>query len=77
MNLFKNLFVNNKNLDSILTSVSNNAENNYKDAAQQNFKTFLSEFDKLKNNGTLSARQIEYYNRIKIRYEELLKDFHH
>jgi len=66
-----------KELDALLNRVNNNAENNYKDAAQQYFKEFCNKFEELKADNKLNDKQIYYYTRMKSVYEQKLKGFHH
>ena len=66
-----------KELDELLSGVANNAANNYKDAAQKDFKAFLEKFDELKAEEELNERQLNYYEGMKTRYEQELKGFHH
>ena len=44
----------NKELDDYLNSTANNAANNYKDAAQRDFKQFVELFEKMKASNTLT-----------------------
>lgn len=67
----------NVELDELLVGVANNAANNYKDAAQQNYKKFVEEFERLKVAGKLNEKQLAYYDGMKVKYEQELKGFHH
>ncbi|MCI6649194.1 MAG: hypothetical protein MSH24_06665 [Lachnospiraceae bacterium] len=77
MSLFGKHRNNNKQLDALITSVKNNASNNYKDAAQEDFKKFTARFEELEKSGELNDRQREYYSSIKSELEVALKGFHH
>jgi hypothetical protein len=77
MGLFKRFARYNKELDYYLTGVANNAANNYKDAAQQDFKAFVAKFEELKAAGELNENQTAYYTRMKNKYEQELRGFHH
>ena len=65
MSLFGKHRNNNKQLNALITSVKNNASNNYKDAAQEDFKKFTARFEELEKSGKLNDRQREYYSSIK------------
>ena len=67
----------NKELDDYLNSTANNAANNYKDAAQRDFKQFVELFEKMKASNTLRGEQIRYYEGVQLRYGEELRGFHH
>lgn len=66
-----------KELERCLNDVENNAANNYKDAAQLDFKKFTAKFEELKADGKLSEKQILYYDEKQAEYEKKLKNFHH
>jgi hypothetical protein len=55
MGLFRRFARYNKELDYYLTGVANSAANNYKDAAQQDFKAFVAKFEELKAAGELNG----------------------
>lgn len=50
-----------KELEGILVRLHANASNNYKDAAQDNYREFQQKFSELKAAGKLKARQLAYY----------------
>jgi hypothetical protein len=77
MGLFRRFARNNKELDYYLTGVANSAANNYKDAAQQDFKAFVAKFEELKAAGELNGKQTAYYTSLKNKYEQELRGFHH
>lgn len=77
MGIFKRFSKNHKELDALLNGVTNNAANNYKDAAQKAFKDFRNKFEELKAAGQLNEKQISYYEGMKAKYEQELKGFHH
>lgn len=77
MGLFDRFKKTNDELEAIVKSVKNDASNNYKDAAQEDFRKFLAKFDELKNSGNLNEKQIAHYDEIKSRFEVELKGFHH
>lgn len=51
----------NKVLEDALAAVRMNMENNYKDAAQADFKKLTAIFTELKVSGKLSRKQLIYY----------------
>ncbi len=77
MGLFNRFKKTNDELEALVSGVENNASNNYKDAAQEDFRKFLAKFDELKNSGSLNEKQIAHYDEIKNRFEVELKGFHH
>lgn len=77
MGLFSRFSKNNKELDCYLCGVANNMANNYKDAAQEDFKKFVEKFDEFKAACQLTDKQIAFYENIKMEYEQKLKGFHH
>lgn len=77
MGLFEKFKKTNDELEALVNSAENNASNNYKDAAQEDFKMFLDRFEEMKNSGALNDKQTEYYNEIKSRLQVELKGFHH
>lgn len=77
MGLFGRLKKTNDELEALVISVENNASNNYKDAAQEDFSKFLEKYEELKDSGSLSDKQIAHYDEIKSRFEVELKGFHH
>lgn len=66
-----------KELEKLISDVDNNASNNYKDAAQKDFKKFVSRFEELIHHKALNEKQISYYSEMKTRYENELRGFHH
>lgn len=66
-----------KRLDEKLERIQNNFENNYKDAAQLNLKEFAALLGTYLEEGKLSERQKEYYERQLSELEERLRNFTH
>lgn len=64
-------------LEMIVSRLESNKENNYKDAAQQDFKELADCFEKLSAAGSLSKRQIKYYDGLISSYQEELKGYTH
>jgi len=58
----------NKQLEGLIDCVEMNMSNNYKDAAQADFKQFTEVFAALKEAGKLSEKQVAHY-------ESVLKDY--
>ena len=54
-------FRKNKELEALLLELKNDAANNYKDNAQDDFRRLTALFSDLKSAGKLSGRQLEYY----------------
>lgn len=77
MGIFQKFSKHNQELDNCLNRVINNAQNNYKDAAQKDFKQFLQKLEELKKRGELNQKQNAYYEEMKCKYEQELKGFHH
>lgn len=67
----------NKELEAILLRLHANASNNYKDAAQANYREFLQTFEELKNSGKLKNRQIAYYEECARKLEPEMKNYMH
>lgn len=67
----------NKELEAILLKLQANASNNYKDAAQDNYREFQQKFAQLKDNGKLKARQIAYYEGCMRELEPKMKHYTH
>lgn len=64
-------------LEAALNRVRVNMANNYKDAAQADFKAFTALFAELKENGKLSERQLSVYEPIKEDLTEKLNKYTH
>lgn len=77
MGLFQKFSKHHKELDACLVKVINNAENNYKDAAQKEYQRFVETLASLQKQGTLSEKQNAYYEEMRQKYEQELKGFHH
>ena len=67
----------NDELDALLSEVTRNASNNYKDAAQKAFKDFREKHDELLSAGRLNDKQTEYYRAVISKLEVELKNFRH
>lgn len=67
----------NKDLEALILELANDAANNYKDNAQDDFRRLTALFEELKAGGRLSARQAEHYGKIIEDYRVMLKDYTH
>lgn len=67
----------NKNLEELILRLHANASNNYKDAAQENYRQFLTLFEEYKQNGTLKPKQISYYHDINEQLKAEMKNYTH
>ncbi|MCR5033469.1 MAG: hypothetical protein K6A92_11500 [Lachnospiraceae bacterium] len=54
----------NRELEALLTKVHMNASNNYKDAAQEAYHTFVQLFKTLQEEGKLSDKQKQHYAQV-------------
>ena len=66
-----------KELDALLAKVDNNMSNNYKDAAQSDYKNFLKRFEELSASGKLKDKTIAYYQGVIAAYAAKLSKFTH
>ena len=77
MGLFHKFAKKHMHLEMIITRMESNKENNYKDAAQQDFKELIDCFEKLSAAGSLSERQKKYYDGLITKYREEMKGYTH
>lgn len=76
--MFQNLFQKkNKELEQLLLVLSNDASNNYKDAAQLDFKRLKELYERLSFDQKLSERQKVYYGEQIKDWEKQLDKFTH
>lgn len=66
-----------KDLDQILLTLQNDAENNYKDAAQASFKKFCNRLDEYIASGKLKEKQINYYKEQRDKWAQQMKNYTH
>lgn len=64
----------NRELEAVLLRLRMNESNNYKDAAQNDYREFLKLFEEYKEKEILKRRQIAYYEEIVTKLEEELKN---
>ena len=67
----------NKELEFILLKLHANASNNYKDAAQDNYREFLGKFEELKAAGKMKGKQAAYYEEQIRKLEPEMKNYTH
>lgn len=67
----------NKDLEAVLLRLHANASNNYKDAAQDNYREYLQKFEALKTTGKLSKRQLAYYENCNLELAKEMKNYSH
>ncbi len=70
-------FRKNKELEALILELDNDAANNYKDNAQDDFRRLEALCGELKAAGKLSAKQAEHYGKILDDYRVMLKDYTH
>lgn len=63
----------NRELETVLLRLRMNASNNYKDAAQNDYREFLKLFEEYKERELLKRRQIAYYEGLITKLEAELK----
>lgn len=75
MGLFKSAYE--KELDSVIKKLQMNLSNNYKDAAQENFKELQTLFERLVTEGKLKEKVKAQYEKTIFEYAEKLKGYAH
>ena len=70
-------FKKNKELEALILELANDAANNYKDNAQDDFRRLTARFEELRAAGTLGKKQEEHYGKIIEDYRVMLKDYTH
>ena len=75
MSLFKS--AKEKELDAIVAKIESNVSNNYKDAAQENFREFGRLLNEARDSGVLKPKKLSHYESIYDGYGLRLKDFTH
>lgn len=70
-------FRKNKELEAQILKLYNDASNNYKDNAQEDFRKLEEAYDSLLQAGKLSAKQKDHYAAVLEEYRAMLKDFTH
>ena len=67
----------NKQIEAVIARLQMNMSNNYKDAAQADYKDLVNVYAKLTDKGVLSDRQKDYYKRVIEEYSVKMKDYTH
>ncbi|MGN0347352.1 MAG: hypothetical protein ACI4DU_08700 [Lachnospiraceae bacterium] len=67
----------NKLLNEKIARIQMNMENNYKDAAQINFKEFEELLDSFEENGKIKGGQLRYYEEQRALFAGKLKNYTH
>ena len=64
-------------LERIISRLESNKQNNYKDAAQQDFKELVERFSGLSEEGKLSEKQKANYESVLSSYSVTMKGYTH
>lgn len=67
----------NKQLEAAIARLQMNMSNNYKDAAQADYKELMELYEELMTKGGLSDKQKSYYREIIDNYSVKMKDYTH
>ena len=76
LQLFKNIGKN-KELESVVARLQMNMSNNYKDAAQAEYKALMELYKELSGKGGLTEKQKSYYKEVIEEYRVKMKDYTH
>lgn len=76
LQLFKNIGKN-KELEAAVARLQMNMSNNYKDAAQADYKELMELYEKLSGKGGLTDKQRSYYKEVIEEYRVKMKDYTH
>ncbi len=77
MGIFDKLSKKHIRLETIISRMESNKANNYKDAAQQDFRELAECFKEMVGAGKLSERQTVYYEGVLETYREEMKGYTH
>ena len=72
----KNLWKN-KQLEAAIARLQMNMSNNYKDAAQADYKELLDLYAEISDRGVLSDKQKKYYNEVIEDYSVKMRNYTH
>lgn len=75
MGLFKSMAE--ENLDHMLSELENNMSNNYKDAAQENFKEFCEALEEYETEGKVKGHSLKKYKETMERLSEKMQGYSH
>ena len=67
----------NKQLEAAIAKLQMNMSNNYKDAAQANYKDLMDLYAEFDSKGVLSDKQKSYYGEVIEDYSIKMKDYTH
>ena len=67
----------NKELEELVRKVRLEAENNYKDAAQEAFQKFSLRLEEMERDGSLKKSVLSFYQEQKNELEEMPRGVHH
>lgn len=67
----------NKELEAAVARLQMNMSNNYKDAAQADYKALMELYEKLSGKGGLTDKQKSYYKEVIEEYRVKMKDYTH
>lgn len=67
----------NKQLEAVISRLQMNMSNNYKDAAQDDYRVLVDTYADFADKGVLSDRQKDYYKGVIEDYRVKMKDFTH
>ena len=67
----------NKVLEAAIAKLQMNMSNNYKDAAQEDYKALVKLYEELLDKGGLSDKQRGYYKNVIDEYSVKMKDYTH
>ena len=67
----------NKQLEAAVARLQMNMSNNYKDAAQENYKALIDLYVELRDKGTLTDKQKDYYKNLIEEYSVKMQNYTH
>lgn len=67
----------NKQLEAAIAKLQMNMSNNYKDAAQENYKVLMDLYVELRDKGTLTDKQKDYYKNLIEEYSVKMQNYTH
>lgn len=67
----------NKELEAAVARLQMNMSNNYKDAAQADYKALMELYEELSSKGGLTDKQKSYYKEVIEEYRVKMKDYTH
>ena len=67
----------NKELEAAVARLQMNMSNNYKDAAQADYRELMELYEKLSGKGGLTDKQKSYYKEVIEEYRVKMKDYTH